>query len=102
MIKAIPKKLLIHSINIIDQETKVSYPIGNVLVQLKQIMTFNNAGEQVVSNSILYIDTKNSVYTNLDSVVLDNIVEFNNHRYIIKGVEYSTGFGLHHLEVHIV
>jgi hypothetical protein len=102
MIRAIPKKVLIHSIEVIDQVTKTTHNLSRVLVQCNRGLTYSIAGEEMKSSSILFIDLKNSVYSDLSVIKNGNVVVFNGDRYNIKNIVYGTGFKEHHLEVTIV
>lgn len=98
-VMAIPKKFLVHNIQVIDQVTQATQGIGKVLVQLSRGLSYTESGEEVVAKSYLYIDIKNSVYTDLSIVKDNNIVVFKGKRYIIKLVNYEVAFADHHLEV---
>ena len=103
MIKHIPRKFLIHCIDVIDQETGDTYEVQRVLVQLKKGIVYSTkGGEEVVAISKVFVDLKNSVFDDVAIFKNNNVVVYGGRRYVIKGIEYDMEFDTHHLEISMV
>lgn len=99
---SIPEKLLINTVEIIDQATQTWHTVSKVAVQLKRGIIFTGVGEEVVAQSYMYVDLRKSIYDDPSIFDNGNIVVHEGQRYTIKNVRYLQATKKHHLQILLV
>lgn len=109
MIRAMPKAILIHSVEYKEyigkgrygKEYKEPITLENVLIQPVSSISRTNAMDSISYNSLMFYDCVNSLPKKVE-FKKESIITFNSEEMIINKINPIYTFNLHHYELELI